>query len=296
MSANTNNPGSSSGLSLTPPSPTGFVERGPDLPREYGVTRLVLLPRDPQWMQAYWEVAPYTWQEAERNFGGAIRTSGKPVLRLSASVNGARRSFDVGIQLDARNWYVFAPERGGQWSAELGLVLPDGRFVLLAISNEISLPVGHVSDQLDEKWAILKAEWDRLFELSGAGKLGVGSLDVARMLAQRWELYRAVSSWSTFPGVSSWAPGSSWAKPPESRPKGFWLVADTEVIVYGATEPDAKVKFQGQDVALNPDGTFSYRFALPDGKIDMPIEATNRDGDISKGISFTVTRSSARRD
>jgi len=246
-------------------------------------------------MHAYWEVAPYTWQEAEKNFGSAVRTSGRAVLRLHCGDGASAKTFDVNIHLDARNWYIFSPARGGLWHAELGMLLPDGRFVLLAISNEIRLPTGQVSDVIDEKWAVMKADWERLFELSGGGKLGAGSLDVARMLAQRWELLRAVSSWMGAPGGASWSgmPGSSWARPPQAH-KGFWLEADCELIVYGATEPDAKVTMQGNPITLNPDGTFSFRFALPDGKLEIPIHATNRDGDMSKSVDFTVTRATQR--
>jgi uncharacterized protein len=290
---------SQSNVPVSVPTPSGFLDRGPGLPKEYGITRLVLVPRDPQWMHAYWEVAPYTWEEAERNFGAGVRTQGRAVLRFSYSQNGSKKSFDVGIQLDARNWYIFSPSRGGQWHAELGLVLPDGRFVLLAISNEITLPNGAVSEVQDEKWAVMKAEWERLFELSGGGKLGVGSLDVARMLAQRWEMLRAVSSWFGAPAApSSWQgfPGSSWSKPPQGGRKGFWLEAEAELIVYGATEPDAKVTVQGKDIQLNPDGTFSFRYAFPNGKLDVPIHATNKDGDLRKSVEFFFNRDTKKSD
>ena len=236
-------------------------------------------------MHAYWEIAPYTWTEVEKSFGADVRTAGRAVLRFFNAGEDAKTAFDVDVSVDARNWYVRLMRSGGSWYARLGIVLPDGRFVLLAISNTIHMPAGQVSDQLDEKWAILKSEWERLFELSGAGKLGAGSLDMARMLAQRWELFKSVSSWS---GV--FLGGSSWSRPKESLSKKFWLVADAEVIVYGATEPNAKVKFQGQPIKLNPDGTFSFRFALPDGQQRFPIEATDKDGDLSESIEITVNR------
>jgi hypothetical protein len=57
-----------------------------------------------------------------------------------------------------------------------------------------------------------------------------------------------------------------------------------------ATEPDARVTFQGRPIPLNPDGTFSFRFALPDGKQNFPIHATNADGDLSRSIEFVVSR------
>lgn len=266
------------------PAPASPPSTGP-LPAAYGVTRLVLMPRDPQWMHAYWEIAPYTWAEAEKSFGADLRLGGRAVLRFFPAGNG-KHAFEVDVRLDARNWYTRLEDAGGAWYAQLGLVLPDGRFVLLAISNTIHMPAGRVSDLLDEKWAILKSEWERLFELSGAGKLGAGSLDMARMLTQRWELLTTISSWSgTLLGG-----GSSWSKPPEAKNKKFWLMADAEIIVYGATEPDARLTFQGKAVRLNPDGTFSFRFALPDGQQSFPVHATDKDGDLSESVEITVTR------
>jgi len=53
---------------------------------------------------------------------------------------------------------------------------------------------------------------------------------------------------------------------------------NTELIVYGATEPDAKVTVQGREIKLNKDGTFSLRFALPDGKQIIPVRAESNDG------------------
>jgi hypothetical protein len=240
-------------------------------------------------MHAYWEVAPYTWEEARKNFGADV-DRGRPVLRVHSDHGAKKQSFDVDVSIEAGNWYIFSPRGDGNWHAELGLVLPDGRFVRLAVSNVIRLPSGQVSDILDEKWGLLKAEWERLFELSGGGRLGAGSLDIAKMLAQRWELLRGISSLS---GIPTSPVGASWGRAP-MRHKGFWLVADCEVIVYGATEPDAAVTFQGKPVTLNPDGTFSFRFALPDGEQSFPIRATNHDGDMSRWIEFKASRESRR--
>ncbi|MNX66280.1 hypothetical protein D3C86_973690 [compost metagenome] len=82
------------------------------------------------------------------------------------------------------------------------------------------------------------------------------------------------------------------AQPPAPKAKDFWLVADCELIVYGATEPDAKVTLRGQAVDLRPDGTFSLRFALPDGLHPIPIHAVNADGDMERSLTITVSRNS----
>ena len=49
------------------------------------------------------------------------------------------------------------------------------------------------------------------------------------------------------------------------RAKGFWFNVNAELIIYGATEPTARVTLGGHEIKLRPDGTFSYRFSLPDG-------------------------------
>jgi hypothetical protein len=80
---------------------------------------------------------------------------------------------------------------------------------------------------------------------------------------------------------------SFYRKPQERK---FWLVVNTELIVYGATEPNAKLTIQGKKVDLRPDGTFTLRFALPDGKQVIPVEAISGDGADTRRITPTVTR------
>jgi len=78
------------------------------------------------------------------------------------------------------------------------------------------------------------------------------------------------------------APISSEAmgKPPEQR--GFWFNVNAELVIYGATEPNAQVILAGQPVDLRPDGTFSCRFALPDGFYQLAIVATSAQGDVRR--------------
>ena len=59
----------------------------------------------------------------------------------------------------------------------------------------------------------------------------------------------------------------------------FWFNVNAELVIYGATEPDAQVTIGGRPIRLRPDGSFSYRFSLPDGTYDLPIEATAAHGD-----------------
>jgi hypothetical protein len=66
----------------------------------------------------------------------------------------------------------------------------------------------------------------------------------------------------------------------EQKPRrDFWFNVNAELIIYGATEPAARVTIGGREIKLRPDGTFSYRFALPDGQFDLPAEAVSVDDD-----------------
>lgn len=52
--------------------------------------------------------------------------------------------------------------------------------------------------------------------------------------------------------------------------RDFHFQIDAELIVYGTTEPHAKVTLQGEPVTLRNDGTFTVRFSLPDSHRSSP--------------------------
>jgi hypothetical protein len=83
--------------------------------------------------------------------------------------------------------------------------------------------------------------------------------------------------------------GSSEFVQPDKKRKFFFEIG-TELIVYGRTEPDAEVMLGDKKVDLMPDGTFSMRFSLPDGKIQLPFTATSNDKVETRKISTTVAR------
>ena len=72
--------------------------------------------------------------------------------------------------------------------------------------------------------------------------------------------------------------------------KGFWFNLNAELIVYGATEPDAKVTIGGREIKLRPDGSFSFRFALPDGKYELPVVAVSADQTDGRAAELEFSR------
>jgi hypothetical protein len=70
----------------------------------------------------------------------------------------------------------------------------------------------------------------------------------------------------------------------------FFFEVWTELIVHGRTEPDATVWLNGQGIKLNPDGTFSLRYALPDGEIPLKFIAQSSDSVEQRHINTSVER------
>jgi hypothetical protein len=114
-------------------------------------------------------------------------------------------------------------------------------------------------------------------------RVWMGSLEITELIRRR--LAHEISS----PGVSSF---SSLSGPfgGAGQPKGFWFNVNAELIIYGATEPAAKVTLGGHEIKLRADGSFSYRFALPDGKYDLPAVAVSADGDDARAADLKFSR------
>jgi len=81
-----------------------------------------------------------------------------------------------------------------------------------------------------------------------------------------------------------------FASMPPMRVRKFWLVGDAELIIYGATEPDATLYIAGNLVPLNPDGTFRFHMSFQDGVMDFPILAIAADGEQTRTIHMRFTR------
>jgi hypothetical protein len=91
-------------------------------------------------------------------------------------------------------------------------------------------------------------------------------------------------------GILPQAGGENVLPSSRERRSDFWLEVGVDVIVYGATEPDAKVTFMGQEIRLTPDGTFRVRMVLPDTSIEFPVDAVSADGGHRRAVMPIVKR------
>jgi hypothetical protein len=116
-------------------------------------------------------------------------------------------------------------------------------------------------------------------------RVWMGSLEITELI--RRKLAHEISSL----GVSSFGV-SSLSSPfgGMEKAKGFWFNVNAELIIYGATEPNAKVTLGGHEIKLRSDGSFSFRFALPDGKYDLPAVAVSADGTDARAADLKFSR------
>ncbi len=258
-----------------------------DLPVMYGRDKIVLQTRDPWWLHTYWEVGSATYERLKAELGDVFYRA-RNVLRVYDVSNiifdgsNAHRFFDIDINPGSSNWYIDVGAPGRSWCVDLGLLLPDGRFITIVRSNTAFTPIEGPSWVTDEEWMIPDEMFARLYGMGfGFGRTSpVGKAWQERM---RRALFSGILS---SPGLSSGSP----VKRGQQLARKFWMVVNTELIVYGATEPDARVTVQGREIALRPDGTFSLRFALPDGKQVIPVKGTSADGVETRTITPIVTR------
>ncbi|NER82257.1 MAG: DUF4912 domain-containing protein [Leptolyngbya sp. SIO1D8] len=314
------------------------VDEGlPDLPSGYGESRIVLMPRDPQWAYAYWDI-PNGHKEDLRRQGGArlaLRFYDVTDIDLSHQAPHSLQQYECDEM--AREWYLPIPVSDRDYAIEIGYLCNDGRWLLLARSAPAHIPPVYPSDWIEDHF--MTVGWDQ--ELRGktlmtlthpSKRVGADSNEIYEEIfgmAQSAEAQRVAGSlfgsMQHVPGsvVSSFAvPVSSYVFPsgmgmwggelltmsginmsgvgfsasaPPIRPRQFWLVADAELIVYGATEPNATVTIGGKPIQLNPDGTFRFQMSFQDGLIDYPIFAVAADGEQNRAIHMKFNRETPQR-
>ncbi len=138
---------------------SGKKEEEGSPPSSYGADLIVLQPRDPKWLHAYWEVTEPTLasgrQRLERE-GSCVALT----LRVCELENPEGRDpvrwFDIALTEGSadRQIEVTPPDRS--WRVEIGLKSIQGTFLALAKSNIARTPPDRPSDQVDEHWGLIE--------------------------------------------------------------------------------------------------------------------------------------------
>ena len=131
-----------------------------------------------------------------------------------------------------------------------------------------------------------------VISMDAVRRIWMGSLEITELIRRQLvqELSSAAAAQFSMPSAWSGAVSSFSSPFGGVEKKKFWFNVNAELIIYGSTEPDAEVTIGGRVIKLRPDGTFSYRFALPDGKFDLPAIATSADRTDNRSAELVFSR------
>ena len=276
--------------------------------------RLWLTPRDPYSLLASWTLSTGTGSRHPALW-----------LRVLAAGPNDGRTVEQALPADVSHCFVQVGSGDTGYTAQIGYYADFGRWTALVESVRVRTPADNVSPEspvvatravdLGFPWATAAGEEIReasagshptltaslapevvksrvatdsatgsdreMDSLSGNpnGDRGAGAVELAAKGA---------------PAAAGIAPAPSVSSPmgglPPAEAKSYWLVANAELVVYGATEPGSEVTVAGVSIPLRADGSFSCRFSLPAGRHDLPIRAVSPDGSDSRQTHLEVTR------
>ena len=238
-------------------------------------TRVVFLPRDPQWAYVFWEISDSDRKRAQKE--GASRLC----LRLS-DVTGMQDGSahphtlqEVPVDSHSTEWYLPVPLCDRDYRVELGYRI-GATWMSLAFSSVARVPALHPSEQILDQFVP--------FSLDNASPAPPAPTPVTPAEPSDSGLHDS--------GIGLWASGrnESGLGGVAPRQRSFWLVADAELIVYGATDPSARLTIGGEDVPLSTDGTFRIQVPFRDGEQVYAIEATAVDGEQNRNITLNFQR------
>lgn len=249
--------------------------------------RLVVMVRDPYWLQVHWELSRNGVERAQAALAQEWHTV-KPILRLVEATDGGTTSAvetpvrDIEIHGGVNNWYVDVPEPPKSFRVDIGYLTTSGRFYVLARSNVVTTPRAGSKDDIDQNWSDIASDFERIYAQSGgADGDGNGSVELQEVFEERLRRPMGSSLISRFgPGVDGLLGGR--------RP--FHFEIDAELIVFGKTDPDAKVTLQNEPIKLRPDGTFTVRYSMPNARQVIPAVAASANGLEQRTVVLAVER------
>jgi hypothetical protein len=277
-------------------------------PRPAAHTRVVFLPRDPQWAYVFWEIAEDDRSAALAAGATQLCLRVADVTGLAGGSSHPHTLQEVVVDALATEWYLPVPLSDRDYRVELGFrkASPAGGWISLAFSSVARVPALHPSEQILDQFIPFSLDTaptalptpiepadsglhERLYQSATSRWRRLGRGSEAFHELEDSEFGDSALSAS---GLGLWASGRSESGAGlAARQRSFWLVADAELIVYGATDPAARLTIGGEEVPLSPEGTFRIQVPFRDGQQLYPIEAVAADGEQKRNITLEFKRS-----
>ena len=293
-------------ISLTQPNAEDSIENNTSHSREEVKTNVVFLPRDPDWAYVFWQISDDDREKAQ-SLG-----ANKLCLRLfdASGSDGSNLNQgtlrEIAVDSYSTEWYLPIPLADRDYKVELGYKY-GFNWMSLAFSSISHVPGSHPSEQILDKFVPfnLDSTAQSIPDISNpVGPEQNGMHERLYQAATNIPLRRKVGSEEfmenlnstntndnlTDSGAGKWSSGLNESGSGIIKNRSFWLVADAELIVYGATEPSAKLTIGGENVPLASDGTFRIQVPFRDGTQKYDIKAVDESGEQEKSISMKFDR------
>jgi hypothetical protein len=271
-------------------------------------TQVSFLPRDPRWAFVFWQLGSADRQRAAAAGAQQLCLRVADVTGLPAGASHPQALQEVVVDANASEWYLALPVSDRDYRVELGYRLAAGGWLSLAISSAARMPADGPSDLVADTFVPFSLE--ALPELAAASPAGFhggvehelmyrrSTATAARRVRLGSEVWHEAGQERaegdldqiTASGAGIWASGRSESGSGMARPRSFWLVADAELIVYGATEPSASLFIGDRQIPLEADGTFRVQVPFRDGEQLYPIRAVAADGEQERWIELDFQR------
>ncbi|HEY9848147.1 MAG TPA: DUF4912 domain-containing protein, partial [Leptolyngbyaceae cyanobacterium] len=145
-----------------------------ELPPGYGESRIVLMPRDPQWAYAYWDIPNERREELRRQGGQQIALRLYDVTDINLDYQSPHSIQEYPCDELAREWYLPIPVSDRDYVVDIGYRTADGRWLILARSVAVHMPPIYPSDWNEDRFITVSWEEDlrgkKLLELDPASK------------------------------------------------------------------------------------------------------------------------------
>ena len=271
-------------------------------------TKVVFLPRDPEWAYVFWEISDKDRSNAQNEGANRLCLRLADVTHSDDGEANPGTLQEVVVDSHSTEWYLPIPLGGRDYMVELGYRIGH-KWMTLAHSSKANVPSLHPSDQILDQFVPFSLEAPATTSEPEEDSFSSDQPDsgLHERLYQsattkfRTRLVGSEEFQEGFPGDFNstnesgsglWASGlnESGIGGVASQARSFWLVADAELIVYGATDPSAKLFIEDEEVPLAKDGTFRLQVPFRDGIQNYSIKAIEKDGADSRNITMKFER------
>ena len=271
-------------------------------------TKVVFLPRDPEWAYVFWEISDSDRSNAQN------QGANKLCLRLADVTHQNDGEFNPGtlqevvVDSHSTEWYLPIPLGGRDYKVELGYRIGH-KWMSLAYSSSAKVPSLHPSDQILDQFVPFSLEApvttsSETMDDSGSTDQPDSGLHerlyqsaTTKFRTRRVGSEEFQESTPSYKDMSNESGSGLWASGLNesgiggvTQARSFWLVADAELIVYGATDPSAKLFIEDEEVPLANDGTFRLQGSFRDGIQNYSIKSIDKDGVDSRNITMKFER------